>query len=76
MKVFDVLGCEVAMLVNEFKHPGKYVVQWDASGLPSDIYFYQLQAGNVVQTKKLVLLRYSEKYLFLFRFNTPQPRLP
>jgi gluconolactonase len=57
MKIFDVLGCEVATLVNEFKHPGTYKVQWDASGMPSGAYFYQLQAGNVVQTKKLVLIR-------------------
>jgi gluconolactonase len=57
MKVFDVLGCEVAILVNEFKPPGMHLVQWNASGMPSGIYFYQLQAGNVVQTNKLVLLK-------------------
>ena len=57
MKIFDVLGCEIAMLVNEFKHPGTYIVQWNASGMPSGIYFCQLQAGNVVQTKKLVLIK-------------------
>jgi gluconolactonase len=57
IKVFDVLGCEVAMLVNEFKYPGIHMVQWNASGMPSGIYFYQLQAGNVVQTNKLVLLK-------------------
>jgi gluconolactonase len=57
MRVFNVLGCEVATLVNEFKHPGKYAVQWNASGMPSGIYFCQLQAGKVVQTKKLVLIK-------------------
>jgi gluconolactonase len=57
MKIFDVLGCEIAMLVNEFKHPGTYMVQWNASGMPTGTYFCQLQAGNVVQTKKLVLIR-------------------
>jgi gluconolactonase len=57
MKVFDVLGCEVAMLVNEFKHPDTYVVQWNASGMPSGIYFCQLKAGNFTQTKKLILIK-------------------
>jgi gluconolactonase len=57
MKIFNALGCEVAMLVNEFKHPGTHLVQWNASGISSGIYFCQLQAGDVVQTKKLVLIR-------------------
>ena len=57
MKVFDILGCEVAMLVNEFKHPGTHLVQWNASAMPSGIYFCQLQARNIIQTKKLVLIR-------------------
>jgi len=57
MKVFDTRGCEVAILVNEFKHPGTYMVQWNASSMPSGIYFCQLQAGNVVQTKKLVFMK-------------------
>jgi hypothetical protein len=57
MKVFDVLGCEVAMLVNEFKYPGTHLVQWNASRVPSGIYFCQLKAGNFVQTKKLMLIK-------------------
>jgi hypothetical protein len=57
LKVYDVLGQEVATLVNEVKQPGTYTVQWDASGVASGVYFYRLQAGGFVQTKKLLLLR-------------------
>lgn len=57
VKVFDVLGREVATLVNEVKEPGIYTVQWDAKGIASGVYLYRLQAGNFVETKKLVLLR-------------------
>jgi hypothetical protein len=57
VKVFDVLGREVATLVNELKEPGTYTVQFNASSLASGVYFYRLQAGNFVQTKKLLLLR-------------------
>jgi hypothetical protein len=57
VKVFDVLGREVATLVNEVKEPGTYTVQWDASGRPSGVYFYRLQAGTFAATRKLLLLR-------------------
>jgi hypothetical protein len=57
MKVFDVLGREVATLVNEVKPPGEYEVIFDASHLASGVYYYQLKAGGFVQTRKLVLLR-------------------
>lgn len=57
LKVYDVLGREVATLVNEVKGPGSYEVTWDATGVASGVYFYRLEAGNFVQTKKLVLLR-------------------
>jgi hypothetical protein len=57
VKVFDVLGREVATLVNEVKEPGTYTVQFNASSLASGVYFYRLQAGDFVQTKKLVLLK-------------------
>jgi hypothetical protein len=55
--VYDVLGREVAVLVNEKKNPGRYEVQFDASGLASGVYFYRLEAGQFVSTKKLVVLR-------------------
>ena len=62
LKVYDVLGNEVATLVNEEKPAGKYEVEFNShSGsvrnLTSGIYFYKLQAGNFVQTKKMILLK-------------------
>jgi photosystem II stability/assembly factor-like uncharacterized protein len=57
LKVYDVLGREVATLVNEEMKPGSYETTWDASGFASGVYFYRLTAGNYVETKKLVLLR-------------------
>jgi hypothetical protein len=55
--VFDLLGREVAVLVNEKKEPGSYTVTWNARGMASGVYFYRLQAGEFVQTYKLLLLR-------------------
>jgi hypothetical protein len=57
MKVYDVLGNEVATLVNEEKPAGSYEVKFDAAGLSSGIYFYKLSAGSLVETKKMILLR-------------------
>jgi photosystem II stability/assembly factor-like uncharacterized protein len=57
LKVFDVLGREIAPLANELNPPGRYTVRWDASGVPSGVYFYRLQAGSFVNTKKLILLK-------------------
>ncbi|MCL6493862.1 MAG: T9SS type A sorting domain-containing protein [Ignavibacterium sp.] len=57
LKVYDLLGREVATLVNENLPPGSYEVMWNAVSLPSGIYFYQLQAGSFTQTKQLILLR-------------------
>ena len=57
LKVFDVLGREVATLVNEVKEPGTYTVQWDGSGVASGVYFYRLDAGAFTQTKRLVLMK-------------------
>ncbi|HSD63561.1 MAG TPA: DUF1028 domain-containing protein [Ignavibacteriaceae bacterium] len=57
LKVFDVLGNETATLVSEVKPNGNNEVKFDATGLPSGVYFYQLKAGGVVQTKKMILLR-------------------
>ena len=56
-KVYDVLGREVATLANEVKEPGTYTVQFDGSNLASGVYLYRIQAGDFVQTRKLVLLR-------------------
>ncbi|MBI5470802.1 MAG: lamin tail domain-containing protein [Ignavibacteriae bacterium] len=57
LKVYDLLGREVATLVNEMKNPGTYSVQWNATGIASGVYLYRLEAGGFVQTKKLVVLR-------------------
>ena len=57
LKVYDILGREVATLVNEVKQPGTYTVQFDASSLANGVYYYRLQAGDFVQTKKLMILK-------------------
>ena len=57
LAVFDLLGREVAMLVDEEKPAGSYTTTWDASGLSSGIYICRLQAGAFVDAKKLLLMR-------------------
>ena len=57
LKVFDAIGKEVAILVDEEKAAGKYEVEFDASEIPSGVYFYQLKAGSFVETKKMVLMK-------------------
>ncbi len=57
LKVFDILGSEVAELVNEEKPAGNYTVNFNASRLPSGIYFYRIEAGKFTTTKKLILLK-------------------
>jgi hypothetical protein len=57
LKVYDVLGNEIATLVNEELSPGEYEVEFDAEQLTSGIYFYTLKAGSFVQTKKMILLK-------------------
>ncbi|MHA1989254.1 MAG: T9SS type A sorting domain-containing protein, partial [Promethearchaeota archaeon] len=57
IKVFNALGSEVATLVNGVLQAGTYEIGFDASTLPSGTYFYRLQAGNFVETKKMVLVK-------------------
>jgi hypothetical protein len=57
LAVYDLLGREVAVLVDEKKQPGDYKVTFDGSGLASGVYFYRMQAGDFVQTRKLLLIR-------------------
>jgi hypothetical protein len=57
VKVFDVLGREVATLVNEVKQPGTYTVQFSGSGLASGVYFYRLQAGQYVECRKMIVMK-------------------
>lgn len=54
--MYDVLGREVARLVDGYKTSGSYAVDFNASQLSSGIYFYKLQAGSFVETKKMILL--------------------
>lgn len=57
LKVYNLLGQEVAALVNEQKEPGTYVVRWVAEGVPSGIYFAKMQAGSFTQTRRMMLVK-------------------
>jgi hypothetical protein len=65
LKIYDLLGREIATLVNDVKQPGEYSVEWNAEGLPSGIYFCKISAGNpstssgqaFVDTKKMLLVK-------------------
>lgn len=57
LNVYDALGREASNLVNGEMFPGTYSRQWNAAGLSSGIYFYRLEAGSFIETRKLVLLR-------------------
>ncbi len=55
--IYDILGRKVKTLVNKKQNPGNYSVQFDGNGLSSGIYYYKLQTGNYVQTKKMILMK-------------------
>ena len=57
LKIYDVLGNEVATLVDEFRNAGSYEVAFDASNLSSGVYLYKLQSGDFVQTRKMTLIK-------------------
>jgi hypothetical protein len=57
LKVYDIIGRVVAVLVDNQLRPGKYEVDFDGANLSSGIYFYQLRSGNFIQSKKMVLLK-------------------
>ena len=57
LKVYDVLGNEVATLVDEYKPAGSYEIDFNASNLTSGVYFYKLQVGEFVSTKKMTLIK-------------------
>jgi len=57
IKIYDVLGNEITTLVNEEKSAGIYEIEFNGTELPSGIYFYSLQAGNFVETRKMILLK-------------------
>jgi len=56
-KVFDILGKEIAVLVNEILQPGTYEVIFDGSKLTSGVYFYRLQSEGYTETKRMIMLK-------------------
>jgi len=65
LKVYDLLGREVATLINEMQSAGEHTVEWNAEDFPSGVYFYRLQArqqtggqaGSYTETKRMILLK-------------------
>jgi len=57
LKIYDSLGREVSQLISDEMPPGTYSQQWNAEGMSSGTYFYRLQAGSFIETKKLVILK-------------------
>ena len=57
IKVYDVLGKEIAVLVNERKEDGTYAVKFNASNFPTGLYFYTLRAGSFVETRKMIFAK-------------------
>ncbi len=55
--IYDVLGREVATLINQQMQPGSYSVDWDGTNYPSGVYFYRLEAGDYIQSKKMILIK-------------------
>ena len=57
LKVFDMLGKEIATLVEDYRDEGRYEVEFNASEFSSGAYFYRIQAGSFVETKKMILMK-------------------
>lgn len=57
LKIYDVLGREIAVLENERKQAGEHTVVWSTEGMPSGVYFCRLVAGDFQQTKRMVLMK-------------------
>jgi len=57
LAVYDLLGREVASLVNESKDEGRYSISFDASNLPSGVYIYTLRVNNFTASKKMVVIK-------------------
>ena len=57
LTVFDAVGREIAVLVNEERSANTYEVEFDGSALPSGVYFYKLEAGDFVTTKKMLMIK-------------------
>ena len=57
LKVYDIIGCEVATIINQNQNPGVHKISFDATNLSSGIYYYQLTCESFIQTKKMILLK-------------------
>lgn len=57
LKVYDILGNEIAVLVNEKKEPGSYEVEFNGSNFASGVYYYKFSAGKLSETRKMLLLK-------------------
>lgn len=57
LRIYDILGKEVANLVNDYKNEGRYSVEFNASNLPSGIYIYQLRTGEYTSMRKMMLVK-------------------
>ncbi len=57
LKIYDLLGNEVATLINEYKPAGSYQIEWNAGNYPSGVYLYQLRSGSFIESKKMILLK-------------------
>ncbi|GAG36858.1 unnamed protein product, partial [marine sediment metagenome] len=57
LTIYDLLGRQVKTLIDEYRHEGVHTVTFDASDLSSGVYFYRLKAGDLVETKRMVLLK-------------------
>nr|MBP9121179.1 T9SS type A sorting domain-containing protein [Ignavibacterium sp.] len=57
LRIYDVLGKEIATLVNEQKEAGTYNIQFDASKLSSGVYIYSIQAGDFLESRKMILMK-------------------
>ena len=57
LKVYDILGNEVANLVNKYRSAGSYKVEFNANNLSSGVYFYRLNAGEITQIKRMILIK-------------------
>lgn len=57
IKIYDIIGNEISTLLNEFKQPGNYKINFNSNIIPSGVYFYQIKAGNFSDTKKMLLIR-------------------
>ena len=57
VKIYDILGREVASVINEFKKAGEYSISYDASNLASGIYIYKIEANDLTDAKKMILIK-------------------